>query len=79
MLELCQGNGCPRRDALQISLWEQMKFTVVLVVVVILVLEQLPSEIRSQRARCGRGMKESTASALKVNTPDRDKLEESKV
>lgn len=31
---------------------EQMKLTVALVVVVIWVLEQLPPEIRSRRARC---------------------------
>lgn len=50
MLELCQGNGCPRRDALQVAFWEQIKLTggggggM-------LVLEQLPSELRSCRAR----------------------------
>lgn len=42
MLELCQDNGCPRKDAHQISLWDQVTFVVVLVDVT-LVLEQVPS------------------------------------
>lgn len=74
MLELCQGNGCPRRDALQVAFWEQIKLTGG--GGGMLVLEQLPSELRSCRARYWRGMKEITASVTDVNTPDRGRLEE---
>lgn len=49
MLELCQGDGCPRRDALQVAFWEQMKLTGG--GGGIPVLEQLPSELRSCHAR----------------------------
>lgn len=47
MLELCQGSGCPRMEPMKCT-----GFLVLAVVVVILVLEQLSSEIRSQRPRC---------------------------